>query len=483
MSDTKSNPSLSTSTATASSFGKPSPPDNLTFICAPVFTYNVALEGMMQRVLIEINKRRKINKDLTTGKPKPTTNPGYFFTQPSVIFSAGSEITSYVFEQTNWNTNIVDYYVNNLPHNFIITKYWWGRKYLGYLKALYEGALYDWGAGADNLIEADKTRPYLLLAAKNGREHIVPVTENVTSQTLAVTNMSKDDPRSIFYLSNNDPKIGSNNAPVSQGGQDTYLYDQLNTIVSYAKTLDDFKGDQVAYNEYIYQRDLFALKASSAVPLLVKPVKPSAIIDDGVIKSENYYSSLGVTTQTSYEALIDLVSSTRKIAKLFLFTNDDLPVENDVNSKNIVSNGLYVFKQVVDLYREQRFIRNVVSDNGAYFFNKHEELYKITGTDIIDMNDINLDPKSTLTNLIPRIPTIDNVFQEIADLLDTQENSTDLNNVYSQAFAIIFRYTGTMTIPLQGYSNQTFIDTFNDGFNNFSVNIIKRGILKDPTNP
>ena len=245
--------------------------DNLTFITSPVGALNVAVEGAMTRVLLEINKIRTQRYNTKMGITS-TTDPKYrpIVTKPKTTFTGtGGTLSSLVFERTNWNFDAVKTYIDTNSHIFVAAKTWYGLPaLLSYIVGFFMGAFYDFGPGPDSLVVPGNL--FLPKAAMEGREYIIGCSRNVDSRVVSLSNMEIDDTRSLFWRLNHDSNLGRTakvitlpDGSIDYEPVDTYTWRELRLMSSYPRTRSSFpagpSGDTL-YNQYLTERERFSLK-------------------------------------------------------------------------------------------------------------------------------------------------------------------------------------------------------------------------------
>jgi hypothetical protein len=440
------------------------PTYRFTFLLSPTGISVLKLVGLVSRTLSEVNKitRKSDQKnidDLTTG---------YAVFKPSTVFSgSGGTFTSYVSDVYNWEGDQIRNAVYSGIYNTNFGKWWYNIPYLSALAVLWKGSLLDRGTAIDSLVTPenypyDRQYPF-------PREHITATTRNVDTAVIGITSMTIDNPNSIFYNINNPnlPHINLSN----------YIRDQVDNYISYVKHQGTMTDEE--YLQYKVDRCKFKITASANIPLAFQPVKPPLTVVDNdridipkfeplavssnisrdqqrtVAISNDYYSDAGTAGVTAYEAFIDTIQSTRSIYHLFFFCLDDQPQGNQ--NQNLFSNAFNSFNQLEGSYNEIRTILNIVSDNGRFYFGRQTDFEYVNG-------DLSPTPSKDITN----------------DPIPIGSSINPQSTWIQSDFAVILKATGKTVINITGDTQPNIEKSFEDGYGNFRVTIIRRGAERVP---
>ena len=444
-----------------------SPTPALTFHYAPAGPATIRVSGTSTRVLEEL---QKLVRD-TTGKVKP----GYIDMKPSTVFSgSGGELTSYISEAHAWEP--LDYIDNNGdPKEGIKTvvdkdelkvnalKPWVKPSILGFIVGFFKGSLYNSDTAITDVVDKNPF-PYFNIDGPPSTtvEHITAISRVYDNATITVTNLAKDDPKSVFYSHNNDPLTS------------TYIKNKINNYIAYAPPVPPLDAGEKVRADYLAlrkKRSKFVLQATSRIPLVFPSVKPDPDIQSphsGVTPlqnttrlavsqmrdqalSDDYYDDAGTTTQTSYSLLVDIFQTFQSKANIFYFSRDDTPT--GLQSGNLYTNALYALDQVLNNYREERAIRNIITDNGRYYLGPEVTFEYKDGVLVLDTT-----PEK-------------NGFLYIA-------NKMTESRLSNEEWVVFIRCKGLKDVQLTGDTSKNIRDSFYSGYDNFSVTIVTRGAQK-----
>jgi hypothetical protein len=220
------------------------------------------------------------------------------------------------------------------------------------------------------------------------------------------------------------------------------------------------------YNEYYRKRILFALKTTVVVPGLYPFQTPPVDIVDEIPPSNastgtgintvttgmmppitlDTYTGSGTSVRNTYESLAHTILSTNKFFKCFIFDDNDRPI--GFEKGNVISNFIYAYFQASGNYIGDRAFINMISDNGRF---------NIDGEYLLVFRNGQVDSSSNLS------------FEDISELLKVDNRDT----------AVLFcRNEGAKRLNIGNNTAKDLFDNFLDGYNNFTITMLKRGPLK-----
>jgi hypothetical protein len=437
----------------------------LTFLCAPVGRATPNFLGNIIRVLREVKKRNKDKSNMVKLRPHYTFS------------SSGGELTSYMMEAFDWEIDDLNgekgivSFLNDKQYTLDIAQNWYGLPIIGLIIGFFKGSFFQMGTAIPGLVDLLNHR--VNQAPTKGYERITSTTRVIDSKLIAFTNMTPNDPRSVFY-----------NSPANE----EYTKRRLKTVVSYNKLPEDFNTQQ-EYEDFNRNRAIFRLASSSGIPGFFSDNYPpenirgnnatmsgnntvnvdtrSSLAESAANLSgtndlqnnaitNNRYQDGGVTTTTPYELFVDIIQANKHIKNYFLWLNDDIPLGNE--NSNLFTNFLYGISQIIGTFNEEKFVYQQITEYGRY------NIAYITEYAIKDN-------KVTKATTSPGGIISDDPFTDIANLL----NIDDLNN--GSDFAVIIRNNILDQYNPTNTDYKEFFTQIDRGYNNMRITIIKQGKL------